>query len=102
MINLKKVVSAAAIAGALGFAGLAVGPAIANADAGLPGIPWSQDDGWGHGHGHGHGGDWDDRGGWGGGGWGGGPGWGGGGPGWGGPGAFICATGPLGYVTGCI
>ena len=95
MINLKKVVSAAAIAGALGFTGLAVGPAVANADAGLPGMPWAQDDGWGwgHGHGHEHGDDWGGDRGWGGPGWGGG--WGGG---WGVPGGCV----NVGVAFGCI
>jgi hypothetical protein len=92
MISVKKIISAVSIAGALGFTGLAVGPAVANADPGLPGIPWAQDhDGWGWGHGgHGHwgGGDWGDDG------WG--DGWGGG---WGGPvGGCLNA----GVVFGCI
>ena len=104
MLNVTTIASAAAVAGALGFAALGLGPGVAHADPALPGIPWQQDDdgGWGGGHGHGHGH-------WGGGGgdWGGGPGWGGGGPGWGwgpGVGACVSATGPWGYVTGsaCI
>jgi hypothetical protein len=115
MVNLKKIMAAAAIAGAFGFTALGMGAGIAKAvpvSATSPVTPatlWAQDDGWwwGPGHGHGHGRGWDGPGGWGPGWYGGGPGWYGGGPGWyGGPGVGACvsATGPWGFVTGtaCI
>ena len=54
MLNVKTIASAAAVAGALGFAAFGLGAGVAHADPALPGIPWQQDDdgGWGHGHGH--------------------------------------------------
>jgi hypothetical protein len=99
VIVLKRIAAGVAIAGTLGFAGLGVGPAVANANPGSPGIPWQQDDGgwWGHGHGHWHGDDWRGGRGWGGPGWGG-PGWGWGGAGWGGP----CASGSIGWASGAV
>jgi hypothetical protein len=105
---LKKLASATAIAGALGWSAVGLGAGVANA-APVPQVapgtvhsaplPADGDDwGWG-GHGHGHWGrGWD--GGWGGG-WGG-PGWGGGwgGPGWGWGGPVAC--GSVGWVSGCV
>jgi hypothetical protein len=95
-MNLKKLVGAAAITGALGLPAIGMGAGVANAATAAPSIPgpvhtvqtpaehsptqarlvnWDGHDDW----------RWGDRGGWRGGGWGG-PGWGGGwgGPGWGG------------------
>jgi len=89
-VDMKKIETAVAISGALGFSALGLGAGVANADQVVPKsspIPWSQDDGDGHGwHGHGHWNDW-------------GPGeWGPGPVGW--PGGCVAATGPFGYVTG--
>lgn len=93
-LDIKKIATAAAIAGALGFSALGLGAGMANAGpATLKTAPtvWSQDDGDGWGW-HGHGG----RGHWGGPGWD--PGWGPGWGGWGGP----CATGAIGWASGQV
>jgi hypothetical protein len=93
-VDMKKIATAVAISGALGFSALGLGAGVANADPVVPKtspIPWSQDDGdgWGwHGHGHGHGDDWGRRG------------WGPGPVGW--PGGCVAAAGPFGYVTGSL
>jgi hypothetical protein len=95
-MNLKKILSEATVAGALGFAALGLGVGLANAAPPSPatsGTPWQQH-GPGHGHGHGHdgdGGDWEDGGPW-------------YGPPYWGPGISACvnATGPYGYVSGSL
>jgi hypothetical protein len=95
-MNLKKILSEATVAGALGLAALGLGVGLANAAPPSPatsGTPWQQH-GPGHGHGHGHDGDWGD--------------WEDGGPWYGppywGPGISACvnATGPYGYVSGSL
>jgi hypothetical protein len=98
MKSLKTIAAGAAIAGALGFAALGAGSAVASA-APVPGGQFAQDPGWGHDHGWDHGG---------GGGW-----RGGGGPGYwappppppyygyGGYGGPPCLSGPLGFVQVC-
>ena len=60
MVNLKKIMAAAAIAGAFGFTALGLGPGMVNAVPTSPVTPettWPQDNDcwWGHCHGHGHG-----------------------------------------------
>jgi len=93
-MNLKKILSEATVAGALGLAALGLGVGLANAAPPSPatsGTPWQQH---GPGHGHGHDGDWGD--------------WEDGGPWYGppywGPGISACvnATGPYGYVSGSL
>ena len=92
-MTLKKIVSAGAIAGALGFSaiGLAGVASAAPAPQSTPGVAQhAQLDGW-----HGGGGGWHG----GGGGWHGGgrgPGWGGPGGGWGGGRQGWCPLGPFG------
>jgi hypothetical protein len=57
MMNLKRIVAEATIAGALGFTALGLGAGVANAAPVSPdiaGIPWQQDEGHGD---HGDGGD---------------------------------------------
>ena len=93
-MSLKRILFAAAIAGAVGFSAVGLGAGgVASAvplPPATPGIPLPQKP-----HGHGHDGDWNDE-----------DGWGWNGPGWNGPGISACisATGPWGYVTGtaCI
>ena len=95
-MNLKKILSEATVAGALGLAALGLGVGLANAAPPSPatsGTPWQQH-GPGHGHGHGHdgdSGDWEDGGPW-------------YGPPYWGPGISACvnATGPYGYVSGSL
>lgn len=88
-MNLKKIVSAGAIAGTLGLSAIGLAGTANAAPAIQSGPGLAQHGGYGGGGGwHGGGGGWHGGGpGWRGGPgfYGGGPGWGGGGPGWGGP-----------------
>jgi hypothetical protein len=98
---LKKLISATAIAGALGFSALGLGAGVANAVTAPQVVPGTgnlapiPDD---HGHGHGHWGGDD----WGGGDWQGGN-WGWSGSDWGGPGwGWGQPCGGVGPVWGCL